>query len=77
MNTFDHNKKAGMAVFGTLNGAGRDAVQPQALQEIIDILRYPFQTSCDYCNGLGYVRNGQDCNACDGTGKVIDDFFFK
>lgn len=49
----------------------------QALQEIIDILKYPFQTSCDTCNGLGFVRSGEDCITCKGTGKVLDDQFRK
>jgi len=39
------------------------------------VLKYPFQTSCDTCNGLGFIRNGKDCPTCDGSGKVIDDFF--
>ena len=49
----------------------------KALQEIIDILKQPFQTSCDTCNGLGFIRSGEDCITCKGTGKVLDDLFRK
>lgn len=50
-------------------------VDSSALQEIIDIMKYPFQTSCDRCNGLGFVRSGDDCPSCNGNGKVLDDLF--
>ncbi len=53
----------------------RVAADSQALQEIISVLKDPFQTSCDICNGLGFVRSGQDCPTCDGTGKVLDECF--
>lgn len=75
MNEYTHNKKGNMADMILAERASGPAVQSQALKEIIDVLRYPFQTSCDTCNGLGFIRNGQDCPTCDGSGKVIDDFF--
>ena len=74
MRNFEHDKKATLAAV-SMHATANAAVPSKALQEIIDILRYPFQTSCDHCNGLGFVRNGQDCPSCEGTGKVIDDFF--
>ena len=59
--------------------AFRDVRQPdadsQVLQELIDILKHPFQTSCDTCNGMGFIRSGEDCHTCKGTGKIIDRIF--
>lgn len=51
---------------------GHPEVDSQVLQEIIDILKHPFQMVCKACNGLGFVRDGHDCHACEGTGKVND-----
>ena len=51
------------------------AADSQALQEIINMLKNPFQTSCDSCNGLGFIRSGQQCPTCEGSGKVLDDCF--
>lgn len=56
-------------------GARRPQVDSKALQEIIDVLKHPFQTSCDTCNGLGFVRSGADCPTCHGSGRVLDDCF--
>lgn len=75
MNTLDHNKKylyCNMAVRDRGYHPGADS---QALQEIISVLQNPFQRACDSCNGLGFVRSGQDCPACEGSGKVTDDLF--
>lgn len=75
MNSVHNDKKVNLAAMGIANPANDYAVQSQALQEIIDILKHPFQVSCDTCNGLGFIRNGLDCPTCNGSGKVIDDFF--
>ena len=76
MTSSEHDQKANFAVLNSMaDQASGHVVQSQALQEIIDILKYPFQISCDTCNGLGFIKNGQDCPTCDGSGKVIDDFF--
>ena len=53
----------------------RSRSDSQALQEIINVLKHPFQTSCDRCNGLGFVKSGEDCPCCDGSGKVLDKLF--
>lgn len=75
MNKYEYDKNGSLAAIALADGTAGSSVQSQALQEIIDVLKYPFQTSCDNCNGLGFVRSGQDCPACDGKGKVLDDFF--
>jgi DnaJ-class molecular chaperone len=50
-------------------------VDSQALQDIIDVLKHPFQTSCNTCNGMGFIRSGKVCQTCEGSGKVQDDLF--
>lgn len=75
MNNFEHDKKGNLVALGMADNPAGQAVPSRALQEIIDVLKHPFQTSCDTCNGLGFIRNGRDCPTCDGSGKVIDDFF--
>ena len=83
MNNITHGKTHGKKNNGSNNKivAFDDFRHPPAdskvLQEIIDILKYPFQTSCDTCNGLGFIRSGEDCHTCKGTGKVIDNLFRK
>ena len=67
-----NNNKSNVVAFKDVRHPDADS---QVLQEIIDILKYPFQTSCDHCNGLGFIRSGEDCQTCRGTGKVIDKIF--
>lgn len=50
-------------------------VDSQALQDIIEVMKGPLMTSCDTCNGLGFIRSGDDCPTCSGSGKVLDDLF--
>lgn len=70
--TRGNNEKGSIVAFDEVRHADVDS---QVLQEIIDILKHPFQTSCDYCNGLGFVRSGENCRICKGSGKVIDKIF--
>ena len=51
------------------------SVSSQALQEIIKVISEPFQASCDTCNGLGFIKSGEDCPTCHGSGKVLDNLF--
>ena len=53
----------------------RPRTESQALQEIINVLKHPFMTSCDACNGLGFIKSGEDCPTCFGSGRVIDEVF--
>ncbi|MFT5320334.1 MAG: hypothetical protein ACI934_000469 [Pseudohongiellaceae bacterium] len=75
MNNLDHNKNSFKQILLPSDNPQSVVAVPYALQEIIDILKQPFQTSCDPCNGLGFVKSGQHCPTCDGSGKVIDNFF--
>jgi DnaJ-class molecular chaperone len=75
MTDFDHNKKGFYSEMSVLDSGLGSTVDSQALQDIIDVLKHPFQTSCDTCNGFGYIRSGKDCPTCDGSGKVQDDLF--
>lgn len=70
-----HNKSAIKQIHPASKGSEYAVADSRALQEIIDILKEPFQTSCDTCNGLGFVKSGQNCQTCDGSGKVIDNCF--
>ena len=74
MNNVTHGKNANGKVIAFEDVRHPD-VDSQVLQEIIDILKYPFETSCNYCSGLGFVRSGENCMTCNGTGKVIDKIF--
>lgn len=71
----NHNKKGLYRGAPVLDGGLGATVDSQALQDIIDVLKHPFLTSCDTCNGLGFVRSGKDCQTCNGSGKVLDDLF--
>jgi len=75
MNNLDYNKNSLKQILPTSDSPESVAADSRALQEIIDILKQPFQTSCDSCNGLGFVKSGQNCPTCDGSGKVIDNCF--
>jgi DnaJ-class molecular chaperone len=75
MNTLYYEKKASSKIGASAEGANNVTADSQALQEIINILKNPFQMSCDSCNGLGFIRSGQQCPTCDGSGKVLDDCF--
>ena len=75
MADLNQNKKGlygGEPVLGS--GLG-NTVDSQALQDIIEVLKHPFQTFCNTCNGLGFIRSGKDCQTCKGSGKVQDDLF--
>ena len=75
MNHLYHNKSNFKQVLPSSERGQSAAADSHALQEIIDVLKEPFQTSCDTCNGLGFVKSGQNCHTCDGSGKVIDNCF--
>jgi len=75
MNNLDHNKNSFKQILPPSDNPESVVADSHALQEIIDILKQPFQTSCDSCNGLGFVKSGQNCPTCDGSGKVIDNCF--
>ena len=46
----------------------------QALQELIDILKKPYQCNCDKCWGRGaHPRTGRACEHCQGTGRILMD----
>lgn len=45
----------------------------QALKELIEILRKPFQSHCDLCRGSGLSGSGRACRACRGTGRILID----
>jgi len=74
MTEYNHDKKDWNGAVNSRSSAG-PRVDSQALQDIIDVLSDPFQTSCDTCNGLGFIKSGQDCPTCEGSGKVLDDVF--
>ena len=74
MTNHDHNKK-GWNSTGNAQGSAGPSVDSRALQDIIDVLSDPFQTSCDTCNGIGFIKSGESCPTCDGSGKVLDDLF--
>ena len=71
----DQNKSAIKQIHPTPKGTQCAVADSRALQEIIDILKEPFMTSCDTCNGLGFVKSGQNCQICAGSGRVIDTCF--
>ncbi|MBT5483536.1 MAG: hypothetical protein HOH14_07130 [Gammaproteobacteria bacterium] len=75
MNNLDHNKNSFKQFLPPSESRESVAADSCALQEIIEILKQPFQTSCDSCNGLGFVKSGQSCPTCDGSGKVLDNCF--
>lgn len=75
MNTLHYHKKISSNIGPSAEGRHNVAADSQALQEIINIQKNPFQTSCDSCNGLGFIRSGQQCPTCEGSGKVLDDCF--
>lgn len=75
MSHIQQSKNSMLSKLGELEPASTPRADSKALQEIIDILKYPFQVSCKSCKGLGYVKNGVDCKSCDGTGMVLEDFF--
>ncbi len=74
MNNVFHGKNANGKII-SLEDVRHPEVDSRALQEIIDILKHPFQSSCSYCNGLGFVRGGENCMTCKGTGKIIEKKF--
>jgi len=75
MNNINHSKKGVPQGFASLTNTRKPEAESQALQDIIDVLKHPFQTFCDTCNGLGFIRSGKDCPTCEGSGKVQDDLF--
>ena len=75
MKNINPSKKGYPQGFASLTNSRKQEVDSQALQDIIDVLKHPFQTSCGTCNGLGYIRSGKDCPTCEGSGKVQDDLF--
>ncbi len=75
MNTFYFDKKTSSKCGASGERSDTVTADSQALQEIINVLKNPFQTSCDTCNGLGFVKSGQDCLTCHGSGKVLDTCF--
>lgn len=77
MNQFTTSRKKPEAEMPVFSKSVADQVDSRALQEIIDILKHPWQTSCRSCKGLGFVRNGKNCQACNGEGKVLDNFHRK
>lgn len=75
MNAYYFDKKTADKCGLSAKRSDNVTVDSQALQEIINMLKNPFQMSCDTCNGLGFVRSGQDCVTCNGSGKVLDNCF--
>lgn len=46
----------------------------QALRELIEILKKPYQSHCDRCGGTGVIRGrGDCCPTCGGSGKIVID----
>lgn len=75
MADLNHNKKDYYIGTPVLDGGVGTTVDSQALQDIIEVLKHPFQTSCETCIGLGFIRSKKDCPTCKGSGKVQDDLF--
>jgi len=73
-NVYQDKKQSGITPV-SIEDASIAEGDSKILQEIIDILKHPFQTSCKVRNGLGYVHSGENCRTCDGAGKVLDQAF--
>lgn len=52
---------------------GQEFSDSDALEELIEILREPFESNCDKCQGSGQHQNAS-CVVCDGTGVIRIDF---
>jgi len=75
----DRKKVVGrLATFEEYAGRGADrGTESRALQEIIDVLTHPLETDYKSCDGVGFVRSGEECRTCCGSGKVLNRFYCK
>lgn len=75
MTNFENKLQAAKKDISSTDVQSRIATDSRALQDIIEIMNEPFMTSCDTCNGLGFIRSGEDCPTCSGSGKLLDELF--